>query len=67
MSPEVRTGLRRIAGVIAAGGQGAIAYALHLFEGWQRTALFGLCLALFATYTHLVMEEARERERLGRR
>jgi hypothetical protein len=67
MSPEVRTGLRRIAGVIAAGGQGAIAYSLHRFEGWQRTALFVLCLALFATYTHLVMEEARERERLGRR
>jgi uncharacterized membrane protein YgaE (UPF0421/DUF939 family) len=67
MSPEVKTGLRRIAGVIAGSGQAAIAYSLHLFEGWQRTALYALFLALTATFLHLAMEEGRERERLGRR
>ena len=67
MSPEVRTGLRRIAAVIAGSGQAAIAYSLHLFEGWQRNALYGLCLTLMGTFIRLVMEEGRERERLGRR
>lgn len=66
MSPEVRTGLRRIAVVVAGGGQAAIAYALHLFEGWQRTALYLLVLALFAVVVRLLIAEGRERERLGR-
>ncbi len=67
MSPEVKTGLRRIVAVLVGGGQAAISYALHLFEGWQRTALFFLFLVLTATFLHLAMEEGRERERLGRR
>ncbi len=66
MSPEVRTGLRRIGIVIAGGGQAAISYALHLFEGRQRTALYVLFLALIATFIHLTLEEGRERERSGR-
>jgi hypothetical protein len=66
MSPEVRTGLRRIAVVVAGGGQAAIAYALHLFEGWQRTALYLLVLALFAVVVRLLIAEGRERERLRR-
>lgn len=67
MSPEVKRALRRIVAVIAGAGQGAIAYSLHLFEGWQRFALTGLCFALIATLLHLTLEEGRERERLGRR
>jgi uncharacterized membrane protein YgaE (UPF0421/DUF939 family) len=67
MSPEVRTGLRRIMGVLAGAGQAAIVYSLRLFEGWQRTALYLLVLALTATFLHVAMEEGRERERLGRR
>ena len=67
MSPEVRTGLRRIVVVVAGAGQGTIAYVLHLFEGWQRTALYLLMLALTAVVIRLLIAEGRERERLGRR
>jgi hypothetical protein len=66
MSPEVRTGLRRIATVITGGGQITIAYVLHRFEGWTRTALYLLMLALVAVTIRLIMAEGRERERLGR-
>jgi hypothetical protein len=66
MAPEVRTGLRRIAVVIAGGGQASIAYVLHSFEGWTRTAMYLLMLALVAVMIRLVMAEGRERERLGR-
>ncbi len=52
--------------VVIGAGQGTSAYVLHLFEGWQRTALYLLMLALTAVVVRLLIVEGRERQRLGR-
>jgi uncharacterized membrane protein YgaE (UPF0421/DUF939 family) len=61
MSPGIRRGLRRIVGVIAGAGQSGIAYVIHRFDGWTRTALYLLMLALIAVLVRVAMAEGRER------
>jgi hypothetical protein len=67
MSPEVRTGLRRLGVVLACGGQSGIAYVIHRFDGWTRIALYVLMLALIAVLVRLSMAEGRERAERQRR
>ncbi len=66
MRPEIKTGLRRIATLLAGGTHAVIAYELHLFEGWAWRGLVVLDCTLLAVVVRLAMAEGRERERAGR-
>jgi peptidoglycan/LPS O-acetylase OafA/YrhL len=66
MTPETRTGLRRVITVIAGAAQACVAYLMHTFAGWTWWAMFALCAALLFIVIRLTIEEGRERERAER-
>ncbi len=67
MLPATKTGLRRIAICVTMGIAGAIGYVLHSYSGVLRAGLMLACFVSLGFAIQLLMDEGRERERMGRK